>query len=150
MTLPYASARSGMKAREEIQKILQRFGAESVGFMDEFNTRTVILAFSLRGQPVQLRASAQGWANAFLKEAPWTSKRRTSRQDYEQAALAQGMIAVNSILRDWVKGQITAIETGVLTFEGVFMPYMLAHDGRPLMEHAQTLLLAAPNNGDGA
>ena len=30
------------------------------------------------------------------------------------AALDQGLIAVNSILRDWVKGQITAIETGIL------------------------------------
>lgn len=147
MNLPYASARSGMKAREEIQKILQRFGAASVGFMDEFETKTVILAFTLRGQAVQLRASAQGWANAYLKENPWTSKRRSTRHDYEGEALEQGMIAVNSILRDWVKGQITAIETGVLTFEGVFMPYMLAADGRPLLEHAQALLPAPEDGG---
>lgn len=146
MTLPYASARSGMKAREEIQKVLQRFGADSVGFMDEFTTKTVILAFTLRGYPVQLRASAQGWANAYLKENPWTARRRYNRHDWEQIALDQGMVAVNSILRDWVKGQVTAIETGVLTFEGVFMPYMLAADGRPLLEHAQNLL-PAPETG---
>ena len=140
MTLPYASARSGMKAREEIQKILQRFGAESVGFMDEFETKTVILAFRLRNQNVQLRASAQGWANAWLKDNPWSSRRQYNRHDWEQKALNQGMIAVNSILRDWVKGQITAIETGILQFEQVFMPYMLAADGRPMIDHVQTLL----------
>ena len=97
MTLPYAGARSGMSARGEIQKILQGFGAESVGFMDEFNTRTVLLAFTIRGQAVQLRASAQGWANAYLKENPWSSRRYSSEQEWEQAALDQGMIAVNSI-----------------------------------------------------
>ena len=38
---------------------------------------------------------------------------------------AQGHIAVNSILRDWIKGQVTAIECGILSFEAVFMPFML-------------------------
>lgn len=144
MTLPYASARSGMAARVEIQKILQGFGAESVGFMDEFNTRTVILAFTIRGQAVQLRASAQGWANAYLKENPWTNRRYKGKDQYENDALQQGMIAVNSILRDWVKGQITAIETGVLTFEHVFLPYMLTADGRPVLERVKHLLLPPP------
>ena len=52
----------------------------------------------------------------------------------EQAALKQGHVAVNSILRDWIKGQVTAIETGILSFEAVFMPYMLTADGRPVIE----------------
>ena len=42
--------------------------------------------------------------------------------------------AVNSILRDWIKRQVTAIECGILSFEAVFMPYMLTSDGRPLLE----------------
>ena len=29
---------------------------------------------------------------------------------------------------------MTAVETGVLSFEAVFMPYMLTADGRPLVE----------------
>ena len=148
MSLPYSGATSGAKAREEICKVLQRFGAESVGFMDEFNTKTVILAFRLRGRPVQLRASAQGWANAWLKENPWSSQRKATKQAWEQKAIDQGMIAVNSILRDWVKGQITAIETGILCFEHVFMPYMLAHDGRTLAEHAVPLL-EGPSTREG-
>lgn len=35
MSIPYAGATSGVKARDEITKMLQRFGCESVGFMDE-------------------------------------------------------------------------------------------------------------------
>ena len=65
---------------------------------------------------------------------PYSSRTRSTKAKHEEKALRQGMVAVNSILRDWVKGQITAIETGVLTFEHVFMPYMLTHDGRSLAE----------------
>jgi hypothetical protein len=51
--------------------------------------------------------------------------------------MQQGHIAVNSILRDWIKGQVTAIECGILSFEAVFMPCMLAVDGRPLIERVK-------------
>lgn len=140
MTLPYESASSGVRAREEIIKILKRFGCESVGFMDQFEDSAVLLAFTHRGRNIQLRASASGWANAYLRENPWSIRRRYTRQEWEARALAQGMIAVNSILRDWVKGQVTAIETGILSFEHVFMPHMLAADGRPIVEHMASKL----------
>ena len=144
-TVPYASARSGMTAREEITKILRRFGCESVGFMDDFADRSVLLAFTHRGRPVQLRASAKGWAQMYLQANPWTSRRRGPQKAYEEVVIQQGLIAVNSILRDWVKGQVTAIECGMLSFEAVFLPYMLTADGTPLLERLRTeRLLPAP------
>lgn len=143
MSIPYASASSGLSARSEIIRILKHFGCESVGFMDEFETKSVLLAFVWKGKNVQLRASAQGWATAYLKENQWTSRRHLSRHDWEQRALDQGMVAVNSILRDWVKGQVTAIETGILTFEHVFMPHMLTADGRPMIE-SMTKMIEGP------
>jgi hypothetical protein len=92
-----------------------------------------------------LRASAKGWAQLHVKQNPWTSHRRATRQDYEQAALAQGLIAVNSILRDWIKGQITAVECGILSFEAVFLPYAITDDGRPLIDRlSETKLLPEP------
>lgn len=140
MSIPYASASSGLKARDEIIKLLRNYGCESVGFMDLFESKTVLLAFSHRGRDVQLRANAQGWANAFLKDAPWSYRRQGTEHQYKEKALNQGMIAVNSILRDWIKGQMTAVETGILSFEGVFMPYMLTNDGRTLADRAHELL----------
>jgi hypothetical protein len=134
-----------MRAREEGKKILRGFGCESIGFMDDEVKHEVLLAFTHRGRAVQLRASAKGWAQMWLKENPWTNRHRTRRIDYEQAALRQGHVAVNSILRDWIKGQVTAVECGVLSFEAVFMPFMLTADGRPLIERiAETNLLPAP------
>jgi hypothetical protein len=94
--IPYASATAGQRARDEITKVLRHFGCESIGFMDDFKKHEVLLAFTHRGRNVQLPASAKGWAQAFLKENPWNYGRRSNRQDYEQAALRQGHVAVNS------------------------------------------------------
>jgi hypothetical protein len=94
------SGNNGTKAREEVTKVLRRFGCESIGFMDDFEKHEVLLAFTHRGRQVQLHASAKGWAQMYLKENPWTYNRRSQRVEYEQAALRQGHIAVNSVLRD--------------------------------------------------
>jgi|SRR5262245_4930181 len=140
MTTPYAAATTGLKARAEITKVLLRFGCESIGFMDEFEKHEVLLAFTHRGRQVQLRASAKGWATIWLKENPYTYRCRRSKVEYEQDVLRQGHVAVNSILRDWVKAEVTAIECGLRSFEEVFLPNMLTHDGRPLIERVQELL----------
>lgn len=147
MATPYATASAGGSARDEITRMLRRFGCESVGFMDDFDKHEVLLAFSHRGRQIQLRASAKGWAQMFLKDNPYTYRRRQQRTEYEQTALRQGHIAVNSILRDWIKGQMTAVECGILSFEAVFMPYMLTADGRPLLDRLrENNMLPAPQD----
>lgn len=147
MSVPYAGASSGASARDEITKILRRFGCESVGFMDDFEKHEVLLAFTHRGRPIQLRASARGWAQMFLKQEPWNHRRSGTEEAYKQKALRQGHLAVNSILRDWIKGQVTAVECGILSFEAVFLPYMITADGRPLMERiAEAKMLPAPQD----
>jgi hypothetical protein len=150
MSVPYAGATSGGKARTEIVSLLQRFGCSSVGFMDDFENHSVLLAFEHRGRQVQLRASAKGWAQMYLRENPWSDRRRGTKQEHEQAALRQGQKAVNSILRDWIKGQVTAIECGILSFEAVFMPHMLTSDGRPLIDRVKEQKLIPPPREDAA
>jgi hypothetical protein len=148
-TVPYESATSGDAARGEITKLLRRFGCSSIGFMDDFEKLEVLLAFEHRGNRVQLRASAKGWAALYLREHPYNASRmRKTRQQHEAQAMDQGLIAINSILRDWVKGQVTAVECGIMSFTAVFMPYMLAADGRPMLEHiiSQGLLPAPAEN----
>jgi hypothetical protein len=43
MSIPFAAASTGQKAREEISRILRGFGCESVGFMDDFDDHSVLL-----------------------------------------------------------------------------------------------------------
>jgi hypothetical protein len=145
--VPYESATSGDAARSEITKILRRFGCSSIGFMDDFDSKDVLLHFVHRGSTVQLRASAKGWAALYLKAHPHTSRMRKTAKQHEADAIEQGSIAINSILRDWVKGQVTAVECGVMSFSAVFLPHMLAADGRPMLEHiAASNLLPKPED----
>lgn len=134
MDVPYANASSGHAARDEISRLLRLMGASKVGFMDEYETSSVLVAFEHRGRQVQLRASAKGWAAMHLRRNPWNTRRKTDRKQYEQKALNQGMIAINSILRDWVKGMVTAIECDIFTFDTAFLPYMITEDGRTVAE----------------
>jgi hypothetical protein len=145
-TVPYENATTGAQARDEITRLLRRFGCTNVGFMDKFDEHALLLAFTHRGRDIQLLASAKGWAQMYLKAHPYNSQSRGTRQDREQKALRQGGIAINSMLRDWVKGQVTAVECGMLSFEAVFLPYMLTSDGRPLIERViEAKMLPAPS-----
>ena len=121
MEIWYASATSGNRARDETVKTLRHFGCEKVGFMDDFARHEVLLHFEHRGRPVQLRVSAKGWAQMWLKANPLSHRRRKSEREHEQEALRQGHLAVSSALRDWIKGQMTTIECGALSFEAVFL-----------------------------
>lgn len=145
--IPYAKASSGAAAREEITRLLRRIGCDRIGFMDEYASGCVILAFEHRGRAVQMRASAHGWANWFLRENPWSSRRTSTQSQWQKKALDQGMVAVNSILRDWCKGQVVAIECGLFPAEAAFFAHMLTNDGRPLIERvAENNLLPAPKD----
>ena len=130
-SIPYAGASSGDKARVQTIKILHSIGCEQAGFMDDFEKQEVILYFKHRGRSVEIRASIKGYAQMYFRQHP-----RTRREDI----LRQGRIAVNSMLRDWVKGSVTAIESGILSFEAVFMPHMLTNDGRPVIERMRDVL----------
>lgn len=145
MSIPYENATSGAAAREETIRLLRRMGCESVGFMDEFETHSVVLAFRHRGRAVQLRASAKGWASWWLKEHPHTTRHRVPRAEYERRALDQGLVAVNSILRDWVKGSVTAVECGLMPAEAMFLAHVITGDGRTVIERVtEANLLPAP------
>src|SRR5262245_61290154 len=123
-SIPYSKASAGQRARDEITKVLRRFGAEEVGFKDNYSEHELLLYFKHRGRQVQLTASGKGWAVLWLKENPWTNQRHTGKQEWERKALDQGLVAVSSVLRDWVKGQVTCVECGILSFEAVFLPFM--------------------------
>jgi len=49
-------------------------------------------------------------------------------------------IAVCSLLRDWAKAQVTAVECQLMSCEEVFMPHMLLPDGHRMVEAAVKLL----------
>ena len=133
-TLPYENATSGKGAIDEMQRLLRGFGAGSFGTMDDFAKGEVIVQFEWRGRRVTIKASFKGYAAAWLRVHPYTARTRGTRIDYERRALKLGEIAVWSILRDWIKGQVTAIEVGILSFEGAFLGQILLPSGDTVLD----------------
>lgn len=146
MSLPYENSSSGERAVNDMQKILRGFGCGKFGHMMDFAEGVLMVQFEYRGRQVSVKASIQGYAAAWLKEHPYSpSYTRSSKAAHEAKAKAIGATAVYSILRDWIKGQITAIETGVLSFEGAFLGQLLLGSGKTVLETVQAQnLLPAP------
>lgn len=151
MTLPYADATAGDRALAELQKILAGFGCQRFGTMTDQERGVTIVQFTWQTRTVSLEASWKGYAAAWLKAHPYTYGRtRRSRQAHEARALNQARISVCSILRDWVKGQVTAVECGIMSFEAAFLPHMLLPTGERLIDRVNAhQLLAADASPEG-
>lgn len=134
--LPYENASSGTKAMGEIQSLLAKFGCQSFGHMTDYERKVLIVQFKYRNMPICVEASAAGYAAAWLKEHPYSYRTNRSKQAHEQKALEKANMAIYSILRDWIKGQVTAIECGILSFEGAFLGQILLSDGRSVLQLA--------------
>lgn len=152
MSLPYENATSGEKALGEIQKLLRAFGCNKFGSMIDDEAGEILVQFEWRGRQCQVRASIRGYAAAWLKAHPYSSRTRSSLKEHERKALEIASVAVYSILRDWIKGQVIAIETGILTFEGAFLgQILLPGSGTTVLEAVfQREMLPALEQAKGA
>lgn len=133
MKLPYETSTAGERALAELQRTLEKFDCQAFGTMVDRERGMTIVQFKWRGRHVQLEASWQGYAGALMQ----TKRKRygSMRSKQESQALEQAKISVCSVLRDWVKGQVTAIECGVMSFETAFMPHMLTTDGIRVIDY---------------
>lgn len=134
MAMPYEKTTAGDKALGEIQKLLRAFGCDEFGSMTNDREGYLLVQFVHRGQQVSVKASTRGYAAMWLKANPWSSRKQSTREQHERKAMDIASVAVYSILRDWIKGQIMAIETGVLSFQGAFMAQMVLPSSGITME----------------
>lgn len=136
-SIPYEDATSGDRALVECQKMLAKFGCQSFGTMTDAERCLTIVQFKWRERQISLEASWKGYAAAWMKAHPWSYTTRGTRQEYDRKALEKGKVAVCSILRDWIKGQMTAVECGIMSFDAVFMPHMLLPTGERVIDRVE-------------
>jgi hypothetical protein len=83
MALPYENATSGERAVKGMQKILRAFGCSSFGHMIDFANGELLVQFRYRDYPVSVKASVNGYAAAWLKKNPYSSRMRCTREQGE-------------------------------------------------------------------
>lgn len=141
MSLPYGTAKAGDRALMELQKTLAKFGCSAFGTMVDNDNGVTIVHFRWRNRTVNLEASWKGYATAWLKQNPYRHRYRgPTREQHQQKALDQAKVSVASVLRDWGKAQITAVECGVMSFECAFAPHMLLPDGTRIIDKINAAL----------
>lgn len=135
-TIPYANAKTGDRAIDDIRKTLKAFGCGKFAPLEDFGESTVSIQFEYNGRMVQVTASAKGYARMLLTPKGQAARIASRKGKWTEAtALEQGRVAVWSILRDWIKGQITAIECGVMPFDAAFLGQILLPDGGTVHDH---------------
>jgi hypothetical protein len=148
MSLPYENATSGNNAIQDVQKILRGFGCQSFGHMLDYSNGELLVQFVHRNRQVSVRANSNGYAAAWLKEHPYTSRMRCTQSEHQAKAKKISEVAVYSILRDWIKGQVMAIETGILSFDAAFLGQIMLPNGKTVLEHVSATKALPDQSGE--
>lgn len=143
MSLPYETATAGDKALMELQRMLSKFGCDAFGTMVDTARGITLVHFRWKGRTVNLEASWNGYAAAWIKANPYTYRTKMTRDQHKARAIEQARVSVCSVLRDWGKSQITAVECGIMSFETAFMPHMLTNNGQRVIDRVQQEILPA-------
>ncbi|MDZ7824435.1 MAG: hypothetical protein U5K75_10650 [Ahrensia sp.] len=146
MTLLAESASSSDNAFEECSAFLI---SSIVIFSDakQQRRRGVRITFTHKSATITIEASWKAYAALWLKQNPYSNRKRIPESEHREKANQIGKMAAPSILRDWVKSQVLMIELGAMKFDEVFMPHIMLPDGRRLIEHVREKnLLALPSS----
>lgn len=116
------------RSRDEIEKTLTRYGADSFGFAQE--TGRAMIAFAAHGRSIRMIFP--------LPVSDDYARTQTGRVRVESArkeALAQGIREQWRAIALVVKAKLQAVESGVITFEEEFALFTVLPDGSTVGEH---------------
>lgn len=141
------------KSREEIQRVLQNWGAAQVTWGDDYERGAVLLRFVWLQKATAHRFQARFIVRlqpvlALRKLAGETSWARPNEVRLQKLMEARGK-QEHRVLLLWLKAAFNAIELGLITAEELFLPFMESADGRTVSEMALPGIanLLAPGGG---
>lgn len=120
-----------MRSKAAIEALFKRYGVRAFS-MPQVDVGRFEVQFEHDGLRVRLPFSAQGLRDAMLEEQPWSSRRQSSRADYECRVGEQAEKAVWRHAAHYLKAVFEAIEYRILTFEQAFLHGFTDADGRTL------------------
>ncbi len=119
------------KSKGEIERILQRYGAEK--FMQGWDQEKAVIAFTYEGRTIQIKLPLPDKAD--FAQTP-SKKRERSPEDtlrhWEQAC-RQSWRALALM----IKAKLAGVESGIATMENEFLAYTLLPTGETIGEHTQ-------------
>lgn len=135
--LKYTTTIEALKTVGEIQGILVAHGAKSILIDYDNDGSAEALAFVIPTAHGNISFRLPINANAVLQilyQQRVISERRRHDKEWAIKHKEQAVRVAWRILKDWVAAQAAIIETGMVKTEEVFLPYMIAGDGRTLYQ----------------
>ncbi|WP_298199566.1 hypothetical protein [Desulfosporosinus sp.] len=137
--LNYTTSIDVHKTLGEIQKILVSHGARKIMYDYDDNGHIQALCFQIAtvdgDRGIKLPANIPA-IYEVLKQQKKAKKIKTN-PDYEQAERVGWRI-----IKDWVEAQMAILETDMVKFDEIFLPYMLNRNGLTYFQaHQKNLLL---------
>lgn len=145
--MPYAENTqvNESRSREEIERMLMRFGATEFGYMTK--PGEALIGFVFRGLRVQFTVAQPQRDDPEFATTPTGRKRRDTTAAYK--AWEQECRRRWRSLAAVVKAKLVAVDDGVATFETEFLPYMVTSDGRTVGQRLVPRLESAIQSGKG-
>ncbi len=121
---------SSEKSRAEIERTIIRYGADSFGYM--WQGDQAMVSFRFEGKTVRFMLSMPDRASEEFTLTPSRRRERATEdaiREWEKAC-RQTWRALALI----VKAKLEAVESGIMSFEEEFLPYLLMPDGTTVAE----------------
>ncbi len=135
MALPYSHSKADpVGAQVRIRKMLMKFGVDRIIFDEDFNKAEICVKFKYKDYPVSMPINYGSLSRLYIKEDPWTARRRCSQSEWEHDKRTIAYNASFSLLDDFLKGLIIIVEMGVFSFEEIFVSYFTDKQGHRLGE----------------
>lgn len=130
--LNYTTTIEAAKTVSEIHRILAKHGARAIltNYNDEGHIES--LSFQVDTPSGRLGIRLPIDPDAVLKVL--TQQNRLGKVPNRYANHAQAVRVAWRIVKDWVEAQMAILETEMVKMEQIFLPYVLADDGRTLYE----------------
>ncbi len=134
------------RTRDQIMELLRRWGAEGAAWFDHWDCDEAELQFKFsRIDPGGKSASAYLARFRIKVEAEADIKRRcTGRRGFAQGRYDKEMAdrgrREHRVLYLWLKAAFEAVEEKIIPVEAIFLPFLVAHDGRTVYETAIPLM----------
>lgn len=132
------------RSRNEIERTLQRYGADAFSYGWEGDM--AVIAFRAGGRMVRFTLTMPDKADADFTRSPSGRKARTDEQALKawEQATRQRWRALALV----VKAKLEAVESGITTFEEEFMAHILLPDGTTVGQFMGPQIETAYETGD--
>jgi len=129
------------KSETELRNLIEKFGAEQYGMMEDWGKGTLTIMFMYKEYPIRLDLDIEHIVKVRLEEEPYNSYRRCSEEEYEKKIRGQAKKVGMRVLVHKVKADLLAIEYGIMKPEEVFLSHFVTKTGRTVGQELAPNLL---------